>query len=98
MDHPWRIIFCALLLDWVEEGNGRLVEVEREYWEAMSEGIMEAPASTSSGRERITTKRRAPLQPSRLQPAIVVEGGELGVAPRLKKLNIHRTRGYNYGV
>lgn len=92
MDHPWRIVFCVLLLDWMEEGNGRLVEVEREYLEAMSGGVVKAPASTSIEKERMAMKRRALVQLLSLRPAIVVESGELGVAPRLK-LNIRRTRG-----
>jgi hypothetical protein len=89
MDHPWRIVFWALLFDWVEEGNGRLVEVEREYWEAMSEGIVKVPAGAPSRRERRATGRRTPLQLLWLRPVIVVEDGQVGVTPRLK-LDIHR--------
>ena len=59
MDQPSRRVFWVLLFDCVAEGNGRLVEVEREYWEAISGGNMKAPSpSASIGKQRIAMKRR----------------------------------------
>ena len=43
------------------EGNGRLVEVEREYWEAISGGNMKTPPNVLSGRERKAMERRTVL-------------------------------------
>jgi hypothetical protein len=87
-DHFWRIVFWVLLFDWVEEGNGRLVDVEREYWEAMSGGIVKDPAAVLRNRERRTVRRRTPVWPLWLPPAIVVGDCERWAAPRLQ-LNIH---------
>lgn len=72
----------------MEEGNGRLVEVAREYWEAISGGVTKVPAaSTSRGRERMATKKGALLRDALLPPNIIVW------SRNLMKLNIHRSRG-----
>ena len=57
-DHPSTRVFWVLLFDCVAEGNGRLVEVEREYWEAISGGIMKAPPNVREGNERRVMRKR----------------------------------------
>jgi len=71
----------------VAEGNGRLVEVEREYCEAISGGNMKTPPSTSIGKERRGMKRRICLYQLPLLRAIVIKGRTPGIPPNLK-LNI----------
>jgi hypothetical protein len=85
MDHPLARVFWVSLFGCVAEGNGRLVEVDRENWEAISGGNMKTPPSASIGKERRATKKsraclyRLPL----LRDIVVVEGRTPGVPPNL---------------
>jgi len=84
-----RRVFCVSLFDCVAEGNGILVEVERDHWEAISGGNMKAP-SALIGKERKAMKRRICLYRLPLLRVIVpVEGRTAGIPPNLP-LNIRQ--------